>query len=113
MPRVELPTELNRVCDEIEECSRQHAEAVAGQLRAQVTVEELHARLVVDVRRRVERGTDRRATEKIVEALVVSDDAYLQARRRAIEAEIERVRLSARLDALMARKDILLWTVAS
>jgi hypothetical protein len=112
MPQVELPSELNRVCDEIEDCSRRHAEAIAAQLRAQARVDELRARLAVDVRRRIEKG-DRRAAEKTVEALVVSDDSYLEARRRAVEAEIDRVRMQSRLDALMARKDILLWTVAS
>jgi hypothetical protein len=112
MSQVELPTELHRVCDEIDECSRRHAEAVASQLRAQAAAEELRARLAVEVRRRMERG-DKRATERAVEAMVASDEGWLDARRRAIEAEIERVRLQSRLDALMARKDILLWTVAS
>jgi hypothetical protein len=112
MTQVELPDELHRVCDEIDECSRRHADAVAVQLRAQAAADELKARLAVDVRRKMERG-DRRATERAVEAEVASDEGYLDARRRAIEAEIERVRLQSRLDALMARKDILLWAVAS
>jgi hypothetical protein len=100
----ETPTELNDLCDEIEDLSQRLAEAVAAQLRAQAQAHELRARLVVEARRRI-------AGEDV--ALAATDTLLRKAKRRALAAEIDRVRLQTRLDALMARKDVLLWTVAS
>jgi hypothetical protein len=100
----EMPTELNELCDEIEDLSQRLAEALAAQLRAQAQAHELRARLVAEARRRI-------AGEEV--ALATTDALLRRAKRRALSAEIDRVRLQTRLDALMARKDVLLWTVAS
>jgi hypothetical protein len=110
MTTYELPMDLMHVCSELDEWTRRRADALAAELRADAELDELHALTALDVRRRLEREGDRRPTQDQIDDEVFANEDYVIARQRAIEAQIERFRAEARLEALQARKDVLLAT---
>ena len=82
-----------------------HAQAVKVHLTAKMEVERMAAKLAMEYRERMS-VEGKKTTEATVEAAVLLDSAYHEARLAAIEAEATRASLRSRFDAVAAKRDM-------
>lgn len=85
--------------------SQQYADAYEKLSRHVVAMKELEATLLIDYRARLE--AVRKPTVAEIEALVASDQSYAAAQRQKVHLECDKVRVSGILEAVRAKKDML------
>jgi len=82
-----------------------HAEALRTHLIASLNVDRVVAMRRIELRAKM--AETQKVTESMIDAAVDMDIAVCTARFEAIEAEVEKVRLRGVVDALHAKKDML------
>ena len=85
----------------------QYAEAVGPHLRAKANVERVYAETYRKVREEyADRGL--KATETMVNTSVETDSDYALAREQLISAEVEKIKLRGRVEAITTKRDMLI-----
>jgi len=105
--RHDLQGEFMRVAADLAYWNEQYAVAYGAHTRSKLEAERIEAELRIAVRERLE-DAGKKTTESMVDANVTRHKTYLAARAAQIDAEEAKVRLGGYLDAIRAKREMLI-----
>ena len=97
---VRLPSDLAYWCTRASDAHRAY-------LEAKIELDRISAATFLTCRERL-LSSGEKATEKMIDSTVTSDEAYLAARQAYLEAEVERERTRGVCEAIRAKRDMLI-----